>query len=536
MKHKVYLRDWYFNAGIIGFLTISADGEELNDVPSLSINENFIEFDNDIFEGFEQKFIKHSFLKFFNTQAYLLRLQKAHKDITTKKAKINTEQMAKKIAEIEKSPYKDFLKLLNIPITEYQSMEDFIANLENAENSIKALHKEQIFKILNSSSDGKASLNNFIGWRFNGVCSYESILEYINKIKDTDNSKQLKNNDLCLSCQERRAEYEFNNAVSNIIGFNKDNSNWIWGYKSSKLKICPLCALIYNCTFASFAYISKKVDDKWLNYFYFANENINARSLFETVTKFNLVIENIADNSNILFAMVKQTVEHIMAKQSGSIVENINFIEIVDNPILAGQNSKGYNIYNYNISPVIAEFLDLQFRKDTIPKGYYKIKSTSYSIEEELLKLAISQQINYSTLYKYFTYSLNPERYGVKYNLNRVTSFVINYIQQIGGESMDEKSQRIVKKGFGSGIHLRDKLLEKEKANQINGLVYGFLNDLKIADREKFLDKYIRVMISNDQPILFGKDEMLDNDYFLQFGYSFINGLEFQDDKEKKEE
>lgn len=521
MRHRVYLRDWYFNAGIIGFLTIAVDGKGLDHIPTLSIGENFIEFDNDIFEGFEDKFIKHAFLKFFSTQAYLQRLQKVLKELTTKKAKIKSEQIAKKIEEIEKSPYKDFLKLLNISIAGYKDVEDFIANLENAKSSIKALPKLQIFGTLNNNSGGKASLNNFIGWKFKGVCSYDSTSEYINKIKAANSSKRLKNNDLCPSCQERKAEYEFTNAISNIIGFNKDNSNWIWGYKSSKIKICPLCALLYNCAFASFAYILKKVDNKYLNYFYFVNENTKVNSLFETVTAFNLVLENIADNSNLLYAMVKQTVGHIMAKKTRSITENINFIEIADNPILAGQSSRGYNIYNYNISPDIAEFLDLQFKKDAIPKGFYKIKSTYYSIDEELLKLAIQRQMDYATLYRYFSYYLNELG---KYNLTFVANFVIKYIQWVRGGNM-EKSQRIVSKGFKSGISLRNELLKKDRANQINGLVYGFLNDLKIADREKFLDKYIRIMMSNNQPNFFGMDEMLDNEYFLQFGYSFINGL-----------
>lgn len=526
MRHKIYLRDWYFNAGIIGFLTVVSDGSGLD---KISFGENFIEFDNDIFEGFEEKFIKHAFLKFFNIQAYIQRLRKALNDITAKKVKIKSEQIVKKIEEIEKSPYKNFLKLLNIQITDYQTIDDFIANLENAINSIRALPGVQIFETLNNNDEGKASLNNFIGWKFKGICSHESISEYIKKIKSTENSNRLKNNDLCPSCQERKAEYEINNAVSNVIGFNKDNSNWIWGYKSSKMKICPLCALIYNSAFASFAYVLKIVDGDYLNYFYFANENTNVEGLFKTVKKFNLMLESIADNSNLLYAMVKQTVEHIVAKQTKSITENINFIEIVDNPIMRGQGTKGYNIYNYNISPDIAEFLDLQFKKDAIPKGFYVIKSTYYSIDEELLKLTIQRQIDYLTLCKYFAYSLSPERYKTRYNLNRITSFVIKYIQLVGGGENMEKSQSIVKKGFRSGINLRNELLRKDKANQINGIVYGFLNDLKITDREKFLDKYIRVMMSNDQPILFGKDEMLDTDYFLQFGYSFINGLMSKD-------
>jgi len=41
MKHKLYLRDWYFNAGIIGFLTIAADGKEIYSLPSLTVGENY---------------------------------------------------------------------------------------------------------------------------------------------------------------------------------------------------------------------------------------------------------------------------------------------------------------------------------------------------------------------------------------------------------------------------------------------------------------------------------------------------------------
>jgi CRISPR-associated protein Cst1 len=524
--HKVYLRDWYFNAGIMGFLTTVSDGKKLDNISSVTIGENFVEFDSAIFEGFEEKFAKHAFLKFFSIQAYLQRLQKAIKELTDKKSKIKTEQLAKKVADIEKSPYKNFLKFLNIPIYEYKSTDDFIAILEKAVYTIKTLTKAQIFGTLRNDPEGNESLNNFIAWKFKGVCSYDSISEYINRIKILDYTKKLKNNDRCPSCQERKAEYEFNNAVSNIIGFNKDNSNWIWGYKSSKLKLCPLCALIYNCSFASFAYILKKIEGDYLNYFYFANENTNVRGLFETVTVFNLMLENIENSNELLFVMVKETVRHIRSKQTQKITQNINFIEIADNPILAGQSSKGYNIYNYNIIPDIAEFLDLQFQADSIPRGSYTIKKTYCNIDEELLKLAIQRQIDYSTLHRYFIYYLSPERYFVKYNLYKVANFLIKYIQWIRGGGMDKgRGQTIVKKGFKSGIDLRNELLRKDKENQINGLVYGFLNDLKIADREKFLDKYIRIMMSNNQPNFFGMDEMLDNDYFLQFGYSFVNGL-----------
>ncbi|MCM8822545.1 MAG: type I-B CRISPR-associated protein Cas8b1/Cst1 [Candidatus Omnitrophica bacterium] len=533
MKYKVYLRDWYFNAGIIGFLKIIADGRKLEDISYLVFGENYIEFNDDIFNGFEEKFIKHVFLKFFNVEAYLKRLQKAQQDLKDKKTKINQKQIVKKIGEIEKPPYKDFLKLLKIDISINKSVDNFIANLENAKKYIKSLNKETIFEKLNSIPEGRKSLQKFSEEKLKGLSSYkkERISEYIKKLKKTNPSKKLKNNKLCPSCQERKAEVDFNNAVSNIIGFNKDNSNWIWGFKSAKLNICPLCAIIYICAFASFWYISKKVDKNYLNYFYFPNANTTVKNLYEEIKEFNLVLDNIQDNNDMLYEMIKHTVVHIVRKQSKSIAENINFIEIADNPILAGQSSKGYNVYNYNIMPDIAEFLDEQFKASNIPKGYYiitinKTKKTFYSIQDELLKKAIRRQIDYSTLYRYFVFFLYSDRYTANYDLKKVMKFVIKYIQSMRGGNMEqEKSQTIVKKGFKSGIVLRDAILKKGKENQINGLVYGFLNDLKVADREKFLDKYIRVNMSYEQPIMFGQDEMLDDDYFLQFGYSFVNGL-----------
>jgi len=90
---------------------------------------------------------------------------------------------------------------------------------------------------------------------------------------------------------------------------------------------------------------------------------------------------------------------------------------------------------------------------------------------------------------------------------------------------MDENN-RIVKKAFRNGLELKKKLIaDKWKDKQINGIIYQLLNDLKIADREKFIDKYMRLVMSHGLPSMFGEAEMLDKDAFLQFGYSFINGI-----------
>ncbi|KJU82839.1 CRISPR-associated protein Cst1 [Candidatus Magnetobacterium bavaricum] len=528
MRHRVYMRDWYFNAGIVGFLTIVADGRSLDKLEHLHVGENFIEFDDAIFDGFGDKFVKHAFLKFFSRQAYYHRFKK-QKETQGKKKQMTKKQIAKSLDDLEKNPYLNFLSLLGCLTDNIETHGDYMAFLDSTAGKIKGLTKHAIFQELNKTTDGRHSVQSFVLSKLKGLisykkgaCAHDKVVGYIQDLKQEGSSKTIKNNDLCVSCQVKKAEYEFSNAISNIIGFNKDNSNWIWGFKAQNVKVCPLCALIYNSAFESLIYVLKRVDSEYLNYFYFVNQNADLQTLYDSTVSFNTQLDIIADGTNVVIAMIKETVRHIRTRQFNDTSGNINFIEVSDNPIAGGQSTKGYNTYNYNISVDIARFLDEQFTGDKIPKGFYKIKKTFYSIEEELLLYAINRQIGYATIGKYFSYYLDKSG---KYNLGKVTNYIISYIQTTRGQKDMDNSQKIVKKGYRSGITLREKLHGRKKDNQINGIAYGFLNDLKLADREKFLDKYMRVMMSNDLSLAFGQDEMLNDDSFMQFGYSFLNGL-----------
>ena len=100
-----------------------------------------------------------------------------------------------------------------------------------------------------------------------------------------------------------------------------------------------------------------------------------------------------------------------------------------------------------------------------------------------------------------------------------------------------EERKRVINKAYANGRELATVLKNNKRENQIDGIVYGLLNDLKIFDKEKFLDKYIRLMMSHGMELKFGSNnEMADTDSFLQFGYSFINGLLFNHGKKVDKE
>jgi CRISPR-associated protein Cst1 len=527
------MRDWFFNAGIIGFLQVVSDGKDIEEITGIDIGENYIEFEDDILNNFYEVFKKLSFLKMFKKEAYIAgRLNKVLKEFNEKK-KIDT---AIKINEIEKSPYLNFQKLLGRDLSSCQNMEELRISIQDAVEFINGKTSTAIYYDLKQQDTENKSIDAFLKARLKGVCAYENISKYIEAIQKIDLKVKIKINDICPSCQVNKKSFDFSNAVSNILGFNTDNSNWIWAFKDSNSKICPVCALIYTCAFLSFAFVLKQGQKKgaYLNCFYFLNQNNNVKGLFDSVKRFDLEISNLNDQSPF-FIMIKETVHHINQTKVKNIRENMSFVEIIDNPILAGQGTKGYNVYSYNIDNDIAEFLQPYFNGNTMPKGFYKIKDAYFNLDEQLLKSTVTRQIDYSVLHTYLSLWLQGEKNKnsdqkksnivTAYQPSYVIKYVLDYINKCVRRDTMDINKGIVKKAFRNGIELKQKLLAKNKENQIDGIIYQLLNDLKIADREKFIDKYMRLVMSHGLPSMFGEAEMLDKDAFLQFGYSFINGI-----------
>ncbi|GEM_PF-584777 len=534
-RHKVYMRDWYFNAGITGFLDIigtsindnEKDCTNIEDIQNkykdnLFICENYIEFNDDVFENFEEKFIKKAFLMFFDIKIYIYILQNILKEYEEKKEKFKiTTEITKKL-ENNKVIYEILGIILN-----KETIEVFSESLKNGIEKLSNITNEFVYSEMIKTQSGKEFID-YINMKLDkGIISTKKTKEYFENIKKIDYKKVLKNNDKCLSCQTLKANQKFNNAVSNVVGYNSRNTNWIWGFKDTNVKVCDLCALIYTCAFNSFAVIVKKIGSDWLNYFYIINKNSDIGDLYENIFEFKQIVKTEKDQHSKIYLMIKESVRKIRNQQYKNIKDNINFIEIIDNPILAGQSNKGYNVYNYNINYEISIFLEKYFVKNIFPKGYYKIKDIYIDIEEEILKLSIANQINYQLLNKYINILISSsiQEKDKKINLYFISEYILNYINQFYCEDKMEKNEKIITKGFHSGKDLRTKMFAVKKDNQIDGIVYAFLNSLKTCDRELFLDKYIRITMSYQIESKFGKEEMLDNDSFLQFGYSFINGL-----------
>ena len=250
MKHRVYMRDWYFNAGIIGFLTILCEGDIIDKCEyvkngQLEIGENYIEFDDKVIDEFEEKFIKQAFLELFDIGFYIRKLKNILKEMEKEKS-----TLSKVLKNISGTIYKKFF--IAMDMENIYTLDDINKIKELMRKYVEKLEKYtnmKIFKYLQKEGNSDF-INWFLNYKFTGIVSINKLNDYIKSIKKE--MKKVKTKDLCISCQKKKAEIEFNNAISNIIGFNRRNSNWIWGFKTANLKLCSSCSLVYTCAIISF--------------------------------------------------------------------------------------------------------------------------------------------------------------------------------------------------------------------------------------------------------------------------------------------
>lgn len=214
MKTRIYLKDWFFNAGIIGFLRIL----EKNEDEFATIKENYIEFETEKLKNFASYYFNYFFQRYNVAKKTQERIEKSFQKIkynieieTTDKLenksiqeKIKVEkkyskQILKtqmdKIKKIDDEVYKEMLQ--NYEAIDHIKQKKDSKKLEEIENNLKEiLNKDHINKrltmnlfksILSKSYFGQPSFLNVV----KTALSYEEQQEvmhkdYISNIIETD--------------------------------------------------------------------------------------------------------------------------------------------------------------------------------------------------------------------------------------------------------------------------------------------------------------------------------------------------------------
>jgi len=533
MKYTLYLGDWYYNAGIIGFINTIGENEPNIDRISekfgkdLEIGENYLIFDSKILTDFLEKFEKTTFLNFFESGFYANNSETLIEELKQGKKSI------KKAFEERPALYRSLIEVLIGKeelerIKEQNDTGKFIKIIESF--SFVDSNKNQIYQTIKSKGqEGYKFINQIFEVNISdNITELNGLKECINLLIEGIEPEKKSKNNTCLFCGRYKKEYDFTTSISKILGFNSDNSNWVWGYYSNKIRICPLCALVFFSVPNGLAFIQRKIDSENKSYFYFVNRNSDIKNLHRSFWLFKKNLFDEVYQKKPFHLVADKLIYKIIKEKSQKFTDNINFIEIGEK-YKDSRGRKTFQIYNYNIPPRLSSFI-VEYIDKYLPHGYYIIRETRYQnyfdLSEEILKKTIEESLDYDELFKYYNIFFRslktPNKYVANFDLKRLSEYVLIFINFMRGKDMEEL-EKIISKAYFNGRDLSNKIGQE---NKIKSIAYQLLNDLRVGDREAFLDKYLRLVISYSSESKIGSNnELSDMDKFMSFGYSFINGL-----------
>ncbi|MGB9813869.1 MAG: hypothetical protein ACPLRZ_08450 [Thermovenabulum sp.] len=97
MMERVYLGDWAYNAGIVGFIEIMLDGQNLDEQDIIKIGENYIEFDRSSLSGFSEKFFKKAYERYPRTDEVIILVKKIYDQILNNNLDNETKEELSKL-------------------------------------------------------------------------------------------------------------------------------------------------------------------------------------------------------------------------------------------------------------------------------------------------------------------------------------------------------------------------------------------------------------------------------------------------------
>lgn len=144
MKIKIYLQDWFYNAGLIGFHRIFKDKSKL------VINDNYIELESDSLSNFADDYFEYFFKQYNVAEKTLQRIENNLKIIKQNLEKEPiTKEERNKINEIIKTQKKYFKDTIKIQLNKIKKFdEETYENILQVMNSIDEIkEKEDIYKL-----------------------------------------------------------------------------------------------------------------------------------------------------------------------------------------------------------------------------------------------------------------------------------------------------------------------------------------------------------------------------------------------------
>ena len=575
-KIELKLKDWLFNAGLLGFINIL--GEETKSSGELEIdNKNrLIKFSPKILENFEYKYFDFFIKRYGKTLTYgkilefekyidkfeengekirsINELKMINDKITFFKAKIKSESYKKAYDFIEKNGTDKILGLEKElkKIKEPKGNIDEIS-MENVKNNFKIM-KEIIDFFKKKMMDEEGNIKNYLAAKniayviINNAWSSVSFLNRANAAKDIyEEYKSYFVEPALEYVNADKSKFKYKCTISNMpmkdykntLGFLNDTGfdvsrkpSHVWNFVND-IAVAPLVTLVYSCIPAGFIYGADK------GIFVNANHNIDQLCNINNGIAYN-ILEDESEEKNI--NLYKNLLKEIKKEKDNTKYE-LSDIQIVK----FEEGHYKFTLLSRNILKLLSENKE---KLDDLLDKWYLIDKRYFNLYDTTITELLNNQNLFSLINKLCYYKISKTKLYCKLkNIEDLLKINLDYIRRL--KKMDKQEIIEKKENKKTSEELtekdvfyirRDAMIFREEYirksgndKKIGSLLYRLQNALRINNVDMFMDALISAHAYAGKNIssLFAK-ALLNDENFQTLGHGFLLGL-LGEDKSKNE-
>ncbi|MCX6581769.1 MAG: type I-B CRISPR-associated protein Cas8b1/Cst1 [Candidatus Aminicenantes bacterium] len=516
---RIEIKDWLFNAGILGVYRILKNAEK-----DVLFKDNYIECDAACFEGFEKSFFDY-FSTVYGKDGLWFRLTESFKATI----------LPLELPAPDEGKIKDFIGNFDKELdkasycTAYEIItgdRDFIKNKWKVikDKAVPDADKlAKIKEIYSFFSENRGIIEaKYVSYAI--INKYWAGKSFLNKQQAKSNMFELYKSDFVdpiihfLKSEEKKSAFGnclICNRVINKKADGFEGLSWLkmdldsarktsvyWNHQPDII-VCPVCNLVYSCVPAGFVtYKNKGI---------FIHDN----SGFERLMQINNVvlermsgIERMESLEDLTYTYIINMIQQMREANIKREIDNIQVVKL--------DNDKGYS-FNL-LSKQVIEVIGKSKKELNLLAQMYHVPLDSknkINLYEQVIDHIYRNIDLYPLIYLLLNLSLGKRRKSFSAEL--VFKINMNFI----GGRMSEKKILVMKQ-----LGLKLKKGYKNEQNKIPGIAYRLLNNLKTKNINAFMDVAINCHMHIGQEVPTLLVECIDNvEKFQAYGYAFILGF-----------
>lgn len=575
-KIELKLKDYLFNAGLLGFINILGEETKNNGELEIDNKNRLIRFSPKVLENFEYKYFDFFIKRYGKTLTYgkilefekyidefeengekiksINELKMINDKITFFKAKIKSESYKKAYDFIEKNGTNKILEMekelkkIKEPKENVNEISD-----DDVKNNLKIM-KEIIGFFKKKITDKKGNVKNYLAAKniayviINNAWSSVSFLNRANSAKDIyEEYKSYFVEPALEYINADKSKFKYKCTISNMpmkdykntLGFLNDTGfdvsrkpSHVWNFVND-IAVTPLVTLIYSCVPAGFIYGADK------GIFVNANHNIDQLYKINNGIAYN-ILEDKSEEKDI--NLYKNLLKEIKKEKDNTKYE-LSDIQIVK----LEEGHYKFTLLSRGILKLLSE--NKEKLDDLLDKWYLIDRRYFYLYDTTITELLNNQNL-FSLINKLCYYKISKIKLYCKLkNIEDLLKINLDYIRRLNKmdnqgivekEESKKTSEELTEKDIfyirRDAMIFREEYIRKSgNDKKIGSLLYRLQNALRINNVDMFMDALISAHAYAGKNIssLFAK-ALLNDENFQTLGHGFLLGL-LGEDKSKNE-